>query len=56
MSELSEKENEIISQALLDVAGKMVIAARTAPKTRGRETLSIPFNHVMNCSPGFLFY
>ena len=39
MSELSEKE--IRSQALLDVAGKMVIAARTAPKTRGRETLSM---------------
>lgn len=39
MSELSEKE--IISPALLDIAGKMVIAARTAPKTRGRETLSM---------------
>jgi len=39
MTDLSEKE--IKSKALLNVAGKMIVAARTAPKTRGRETLSM---------------
>ena len=39
MTDLSEKE--IRRKALLDVAGKMIVAARTAPKTRGRETLAM---------------
>lgn len=33
------KESEIIEKTLLDVARKMVVAARTAPKTRGRNTI-----------------
>jgi uncharacterized ferredoxin-like protein len=30
---------DLLGKAILDVAGKMVIAARTAPKTRGRNTI-----------------
>ena len=32
-------ESQITEQQLLDVAGKMIIAARTAPKTRGKDYL-----------------
>lgn len=39
MTDLSE--TDIRRKALLDVAGKMIVAARTAPKTRGRETLAM---------------
>ncbi|MDX2443706.1 MAG: DUF2148 domain-containing protein [Bacteroidales bacterium] len=38
---IGQSEKESRSRALLDVADKMLIAARTAPKTRGRETLSM---------------
>jgi len=33
------KENELIPETLLEVAKKMVVAARTAPKARGLSTL-----------------
>ena len=33
-------ESQITEQQLLDVAGKMIIAARTAPKTRGKDYLT----------------
>jgi len=33
-------ESQIAEQQLLDVAGKMIIAARTAPKTRGKDYLT----------------
>ena len=33
-------ESQIVEQQLLDVAGKMIIAARTAPKTRGIDYLT----------------
>jgi len=33
------KEKDIIKNILFEVAGKMVVAARTAPKTRGRNTI-----------------
>lgn len=38
---IGQSEKESRSRALLDVADKMLVAARTAPKTRGRETLSM---------------
>ena len=33
-------ESQIVEQQLLDVAGKMIIASRTAPKTRGIDYLT----------------
>ena len=33
------KETEIIDKTVLEVARKMIVAARTAPKTRGRNTI-----------------
>ena len=33
------KEPEIVDKVVLEVARKMVVAARTAPKTRGRNTI-----------------
>ena len=35
------EEHKILDKTILDVAAKMVLAARTAPKTRGRNTIEM---------------